>query len=280
MSFSPTNWPATFINFIHDINSIWKELTKQRGITIDDNTNTKIIIKDIISWAKLVDSALTYMECHLKVCQANMLSLNLRKSHIFPKWFMFVGIDVCANGNRPAQSKHTLLQTWPAPKTVCGVAKFIGFVQFYSRFICNFKIQITALCKITKQEFTETVAPYWTDAAQAAQDNMKNAILSDPCIVRFDYRKLIVLRTDFSNLGFGWVLCQPGNDAATNQAVHNYREGRGFNMMTNNSTTVLHPVCFRARRSHGNEVWLHSYLDKMFTGNFAMNKCRPMLFGQ
>jgi hypothetical protein len=192
------------------------------------------------------------MECQLKVCQAYRLSLNLCKSHIFLKWFEFAGIDVCADGNRPAQSKHTLLQTWPAPKTVCNVAKFIGFVQFYSRFIHNFKIWITALRKITKQEFTEPVAPYWTDAAQAALDNMKNAILSDPCIVHFDYRKLIVLQTDFSSLRFGWVLCQSGNDAATNQAVHNYRKGRGFNMMTKDSTTILHPVCFGGQRSRSN----------------------------
>jgi hypothetical protein len=109
---------------------------------------------------------------------------------------------------------------------------------------------------------------------------MKNAILSDPCILRFDYRKLIVLWMDFSSLRFGWVLCQPGNDATMNQAVHDYRKGRGFNMMTKDSTTVLHPVCFGGQCSHGNEVWLHLYLGEMFAGDFAMNKCRHMLFGQ
>jgi hypothetical protein len=85
---------------------------------------------------------------------------------------------------------------------------------------------------------------------------------------------------DFSSLGFGWVLCQPGNNAATNQAVHNYCEGRGFNMMTKDLATILHPVCFGRQRSCGNEVWLHLYLDKIFAGDFAMNKCRHMLFGQ
>ena len=43
MPFGPTNGPATFINFIHDINSIWKELVKSLGITIDNDTNTRII---------------------------------------------------------------------------------------------------------------------------------------------------------------------------------------------------------------------------------------------
>jgi hypothetical protein len=106
MPFGPTNGPATFINFIHDINSVWKELAQERGVPIDDDTNMKIIVDDILSWAKVFDFTITYMECQLKICQAYQLSLNLRKSHIFLSHFKFVGINVCADGNPPAQSKH------------------------------------------------------------------------------------------------------------------------------------------------------------------------------
>jgi hypothetical protein len=61
MPFGPTNGPLTFINFIHDINSVWKELAQERGVPIDDDTNTKIIIDDIVSWAKVLDFAITYI---------------------------------------------------------------------------------------------------------------------------------------------------------------------------------------------------------------------------
>ncbi len=131
MPFGPTNGPATFINFIHDINSIWKELAQEHGVPIYKNTNTKIIVDNIVSWAKVLNFAIAYMECQLKVCQAYCLSLNLHKSCIFPSHFKFVGINACADGNRPAQSKHTLLKTWPAPETVHNITKFIGFAQFY-----------------------------------------------------------------------------------------------------------------------------------------------------
>ena len=40
MPFGLTNGPATFINFIHDLASVWKVLASQNGIPIDDNTNT------------------------------------------------------------------------------------------------------------------------------------------------------------------------------------------------------------------------------------------------
>ncbi len=80
MPFGPTNSPATFINFIHDVNSQWKALTQKSGMVIDDDTNTKIIVDDIFSWAKLLEAALLYIECQLCVCQSYQLSLSLRKS--------------------------------------------------------------------------------------------------------------------------------------------------------------------------------------------------------
>jgi hypothetical protein len=127
MPFGPTNGPATFVNFIYDIKSIQKELAKSVGVPVGNTTNTRIIINDIVSWSSTKDFALAYIQCQLKVCQAYRLSLNLRKSHFFPKRFKFVGIDVCTNGNRTAKLKHGLLKTWPAPKLVRDVAKFIGF---------------------------------------------------------------------------------------------------------------------------------------------------------
>jgi hypothetical protein len=89
------------------------------------------------------------------------LSLNLLKSHFFPQQFEFVGIGVSPYENRPTKSKHGLLTSWPAPKFVRDVAKFIGFAQFYSRFIHHFELRISPLRKICRNEYTEPVAPFW-----------------------------------------------------------------------------------------------------------------------
>ena len=61
MSFGPTNGPATFIQFIHDVDSQWKALAVKSGLVIDDNTNTKIIVDYILSWAKSLEAALLYI---------------------------------------------------------------------------------------------------------------------------------------------------------------------------------------------------------------------------
>ena len=122
------------------------------------------------------------MRCQLQVCQAYNLSLKLSKSHIFPNRFEFVGVNVCANGNRPAQSKHVLLQTWPNPTEVQCVAKFAGFAQFYSRWIPNFELRITALRAITTNEYSAPIGPYWTPAAQEEFDDIRMALLANPVI--------------------------------------------------------------------------------------------------
>ncbi len=235
---------------------------------------------DILSWADHVHHALAYMRCQLQVCQAYNLSLNLCKSYFFPARFKFVGVDMCKDGNHPAQSKYTLLKTWPAPEFVRDVAKLIGFAQFYSQFIPNFKMHAAPLCTVCKQEYTKPVANHWMPEAEGAWEDLKDAILLDPCIQQFDYHKMIVLHTDFSSHGFGYVLLQPGNDEASTQAAQDYRDSNRFSFMLKGSKSILRPVCFEAQWTCSNEVWLHSHLGKGFSGDYAINKCRQYALGQ
>jgi hypothetical protein len=67
MPFGPVNGPATFIAFIHDMDSTWKDLARKHGMMINEDTNTNIIVDDILSWANSLVSALIYMECQLCV---------------------------------------------------------------------------------------------------------------------------------------------------------------------------------------------------------------------
>jgi hypothetical protein len=107
---------------------------------VDDNNNTNINVGDIINWAVSFDSALQYMECQLQICKAYCLTLSLKKSCFFLKCFKFVGANVLPDGNRPAMSKHQLLDHWPTPEFVRNIVSFIGFVQFCSAFIFYFEI--------------------------------------------------------------------------------------------------------------------------------------------
>jgi hypothetical protein len=265
---------------IHDLDSAWKALAEERGLTIDDDTNTNIIVDDIFNWAKTFREALLYMECQLRICKAYRLSLSLKKSHFFPKRFEFVGIDVSADGNCPAMSKRDLLCHWPIPELVRNVTSFVGFLQFYSGFIPHFEVRALPLRKIMKQEYTEAVGDMWTAEARRAFDELKQSVLSDPCLHRFDHRKLTVLRTDFSALEFGYVVCQPSNNKCSLARTSQYMSGNGFGFMTKDDGGILHPVAFGSRRTRGNEKQLHSYLGEGFAGDWGINKIRHMCFGR
>ena len=84
MPFGPTNSPATFINFVHDICSVWQEEAKRRGNPIGMLFNTRIIVDDFVNWGSDLALSLLYICCQLMVCQAYNLSLSLTKARIFP----------------------------------------------------------------------------------------------------------------------------------------------------------------------------------------------------
>ena len=99
MPFGPVNGPPIFIRMAHDIDSTWKALAAKIGIKIDDDTNTRLIVDGILSWAKDFWTGLRYLECQLQVAQSQNLSLLLKKSHFMPKRLEFVGVDVSRDGN-------------------------------------------------------------------------------------------------------------------------------------------------------------------------------------
>jgi hypothetical protein len=247
MPFGPVNGPSTFIAFIHDMDGTWKDLACSLGHVINKNMNTTIIVDNIVSWADQAMAALLYMECQLCVCLSQNLSLSLKKSHIFPKWFEFVGVDISPNSSRPAMSKHSLLHHWPAPKLVRDVSKFVGFAQFYSHFIPHFKQHIGALRVGMMNKYTDPVGPYWLPNAKATFLDIRSALLSNLCLMRYDHRLLLVLRTNFSANGFGYVALQPGDDIELCSAMARCMAGRRFEFMEKLLKGILHPVAFGCR---------------------------------
>ena len=280
MPFGPVNGPATFIMFMHDVDATWKDLAREKGISIDDDTNTNIIVDDILSWALDVKRALVYMRCQLAVAQSQNLSLSLKKTHIFPERFEFVGTDVCPDGNRPAQSKGEFLRTWPQPYSVRCVARFVGFVQFYSRYLPWMEVRLAPLRAIMEHDYNAPIGELFTSEAQLVYEDLKKAILDDPCLMRFDHKKLLILLTDFAAIGFGYVAAQPADDDHSQAAMKRCMDGGDFDFLTKDSKATLHAVALGSRRCRGNEKRLHSFLGEGFAGDWAMNKCRHMCFGQ
>jgi hypothetical protein len=63
-------------------------------------------------------------------------------------------------------------------------------------------------------------------------------------------------------------------------AMDAHQCGSDFSFMAKSSAVVLYLVAFGAQRCRGNEICLHSHLGEGFVGNWSINKCRHMVFGQ
>ena len=88
-----------------------------------------------IQLAPTFDDFIKCLTCQLQVCLSQNLSLSLKKCLFCPERMEFVRHDVCTNDNRPAQSKHSLLKSWPVFKIARDVSSLLGFMNFYATYI-------------------------------------------------------------------------------------------------------------------------------------------------
>ena len=98
------------------------------------------------------------------------------------------------------------------------------------------------------------------------------AILSEPCLMRFDPDKRCYLRTDFSRFGFGAVLLQLDDHKPSLDVMTREMNGGPCEFMTDKSNLRLRPIAFASQAARGYESKLHSHLGEGFAGNWAINK--------
>ncbi len=70
MQFGLTNRPTTFVQMIHNVDSVWKQNAVGAGINVGNSIDTTIIIHDIMNWATSFNMALKYIGCQLQICKA------------------------------------------------------------------------------------------------------------------------------------------------------------------------------------------------------------------
>ena len=71
------------------------------------------------------------------------------------------------------------VRDWPTPKNVTEVQSFVGFVNFYRRFILEFSHVVSPLHRLTKK-----AEPWrWNEPEEAAFRALKSLVMSAPILV-------------------------------------------------------------------------------------------------
>ncbi len=96
------------------------------------------------------------------------------------------------------------IRDWPTPTTVKQVRSFLGFGNYYRKFISRFTHLTRPLHDLTKKNKLWT----WTAECQIAFDILKERFTSAPVLMMPNVNKPFVLQTDASDCAIGAVLMQ------------------------------------------------------------------------
>lgn len=198
LPFGLTNAPATFMRLMNHV--LRPFLDKFVVVFLDD----------ICVFSPDPETHLQHLDQVLTALAANDLRVKLSKCSFGRKELEFLGHLVGAAGVRPDPKKLKAVQDWPTPTDTTAVRSFIGFANFYRKFVHNFTTLAAPLLELTKS----TVPFAWSRAEQASFTAIKNALTSAPCLIipQTGPDSTFVLWTDASTFAVGSVLLQKTPD--------------------------------------------------------------------
>lgn len=104
--------------------------------------------------------------------------------------------------------KTAAIANWPKLRNLCDVREFLGFANFYRRFIQNFSAKARSLNDLIKKD-----TPWrWGTNEEAVFAMLKQAFAEAPVLVLYDPNRPTEVEVDASNFATSGVLSQKGND--------------------------------------------------------------------
>jgi predicted aspartyl protease len=196
LPFGLTNGPATFQSYIND--------------TLRD-------LLDVICTAYL-DDILIYSEdelqheAHVKQVidrlQAAGLQADIKKCEFSVKRTKYLGFIISTDGIQVDPDKIQVIKDWEPPKTVKGVQSFLGFCNFYRRFIRSYSQIAAPLTQLTRADHEFVFDSKCTQAF----DKLKAMLMSAPLLAHYDLDSQCMLETDASDTVVAAVFSQKGLD--------------------------------------------------------------------
>ena len=100
------------------------------------------------------------------------------------------------------QSKVQAIQDWPEPQKVKDIQSFLGFANFYRRFISDYSDIVVPLTCLTRKG----VVWNFSDDARKSFEALKAVFTSAPVLTHWVLDKLIIVETDASDYALGAIL--------------------------------------------------------------------------
>jgi len=120
----------------------------------------------------------------------------------------FLGVIIGSNGIEMEKEKVDGVLSWPEPKNVKDIRKFLGLANYYRRFIKDFAQIARPMNMLTRKD----VKWQWGGEQQKAFDELKEIFTTRPVLVAPDLDKEFRVEADTSNYAMGGVLLMKCSD--------------------------------------------------------------------
>lgn len=146
----------------------------------------------------------------MKICQEQGLVLNKDKLKLREKEVRFVGHLITADGLKPDPEKVKAVNEMPNPSDVAGVRRFLGFVNYLSKFLPSLIDIYEPLRKLTIRDTVWS----WHEIHDQAVEEIKRLVTSEPVLSYYDPGNELTLQCDASETGLGAAILQQGKPVA------------------------------------------------------------------
>ncbi len=140
----------------------------------------------------------------LQRLQVNRLFVKAEKCAFHVSTVSFLGYVIAQGQVQMDPSKVSAVSNWPTPVSLKQLQRFLGFANFYRRFIRNYSRIAAPLTALTS-----TAIPFrWTPEAEQAFTELKRRFISAPVLTQPDPALQFIVEVDASDTGVGAVLSQ------------------------------------------------------------------------
>jgi len=178
------------------MDNIFEDLISE-GVVVVYLDNILIFTETLEEHRKITRRVLELMEKH-------KLYLRPDKCEFEKTTIEYLGVIISHNSVAMDPVKIAGITEWPAPTNKKEVQSFLGFTNFYRRFIRDFSEHACPLFDLTRNDS----GWHWGEAERTAFARLKGSVTSAPVLISPDLTKPFRIEADSSDFATGAVLSQ------------------------------------------------------------------------
>jgi len=214
------------------------------------NFKALVYLDDIIVAGDTIEEHNENLAKVLEALVGHNLKVETKKCKILKNELEFLGHVINKEGVKPTRENVKAIEQMKHPGNIRELRSFLGTINFYAKFIEN----IAEIRKPLNELLRKDTVFSWTKDCENAFEQLKRCLMSEPLLVRPNYRDRFVITTDASLHAIGAVL--------------------------SNETNMERPIAYASRSLGSAERKYHTIEKELLAIVWAVDYFKHYIFGQ